>query len=275
MPQPPKSRAGKAQLKKKKLAADKGTRMGRLREANVDASSAFYQERRREIVEMAALTFRERGYTATTIGMIAEKLGTDRASIYYYFGSKQELFREIVREVAQHAVEAAEKIAAGEGTAAEKLREAFQSVLGTYSSSYPYMHVFLQENFPDISEAQDDWGAEAREWARRYYVAIRGMIQQGVDEGSFRLMLPVGVTTMGVLGTVNWAHRWYKPGGSLSPEAIGDGFARMLLDGLMEGRKPAPRAKSQKTEAPRAAAGKAVLSSVRPATTPRPRARTS
>jgi len=37
---------------------------------------------------------------------------------------------------------------------------------------------------------------------------------------------------MGVLGTVNWAHRWYKPGKRLSSTEIGTGFANMLLSGL-------------------------------------------
>lgn len=212
------------------------TRMGRLRQANVDVSSAFYQDRRREIVETAALTFQKHGYVGSTIAMIAERMGTDRASIYYYFGSKQELFREIVRDSAQQAVQAAEAIAASNAPAEAKLRQAFQSVMATYSATYPYMHVFLQENFPAVSEEQDDWSAEPREWAQRYYLAIRSIIQQGVDEGRFHLTLPVGVTTMGVLGTVNWAHRWFKPGGSLSPNKIGEGFALMLLDGLTSRR---------------------------------------
>lgn len=219
-----------------KSKTEGGTRMGRLRQANVDASSAFYQDRRREIVETAALTFQKHGYVGSTIAMIAERMGTDRASIYYYFGSKQELFREIVRDSAQQAVQAAEAIAASDAPAEAKLRQAFQSVMATYSATYPYMHVFLQENFPAVTEEQDDWSAEPREWALRYYEAIRSIIQQGVDEGRFHLTLPVGVTTMGVLGTVNWAHRWFKPGGSLSPNKIGEGFALMLIDGLTSRR---------------------------------------
>lgn len=216
------------------------TRMGQRRAIKTDASSPFYRERRKEIVDAAAATFQERGYGATTIAAIAEKLDTDRATLYYYFGSKQELFREVVREVAKDAVEAAEAIAAKALPAEEKLREAFQSVLETYSTSYPYMHVFLQENFPDVQAPADDWHLEARGWAKRYYLAIRRIVQQGVDEGSFHLTLPLSVTTMGVLGTVNWAHRWYRPGRALSPKGIGDGFSRMLLKGLTSPEEPGP-----------------------------------
>ena len=209
------------------------TKIGKRREANADASSAFYQERRKAIVDAAAEAFQERGYEATTLGIVAEKLKTDRASLYYYFGSKQQLFREIVREAAVNSVEVAERIASQDMPARQKLIEAFSTVMASYSSTYPYMHVFLQENFPSVSAIEDEWNHEAREWARRYYFAIRSIIQQGVDEGAFRLTLPVSLATMGVIGMVNWAHRWFKPGGSLKPEEIGEGFADMILNGMI------------------------------------------
>lgn len=240
MPSPKTGR--KAAIREKKIPAAQ-TRMGRLRESNTDTSSAFYQERRREIVDAAAQVFREHGFMASNFGMIADKLGTDRASIYYYFGSKKELFQEVVREVADQTVRTAEAIAARDARAPEKLREAFQAVMKTYSSSYPYMHVFLQENLSEPATVEDDWRAEGLQWTTRYYDAIRRIIQQGVDEGSLQANLPVGLMTMGVLGTVNWAHRWYRPGGALSPEAIADGFAQMLIDGMAAGRAaPAPTA---------------------------------
>ena len=134
----------------------------------------------------------------------------------------------------------AEAIVAKEGPADDKLRQAFEAVLETYSSPYPYMHVFLQESFPIIPTSTDAWDNESRNWGRRYYLAIRRIIQQGVDEGLFHPTLPVAVTTMGVLGTVNWAYRWYKPGGRLPPAAIAEGFAHMLLKGLMSAPKSKP-----------------------------------
>ncbi len=223
--------------KKKKPVAT--TRMGRLRESNTDTSSAFYQERRQAIIEAAAQVFSERGFAASNFGMIAEKLGTDRASIYYYFGSKQDLFQEVVREVAQHAIETAEQISEGPGTAPEKLSRAFEAVLRTYSASYPFMHVFLQENLSAQAVDRESWQVEGLGWAERYYYAIRRILQQGVDEGTLQLPLSTGLATMAVLGMVNWAHRWYRPGGKSSPEVIGEGFVNMLLDGIAIRRRPA------------------------------------
>lgn len=209
------------------------TKIGKRRRKKLDKSSEFYRERRAEIVKAAADTFQERGYDGTTLSIIAEKLNADRASLYYYFASKQDLFREIVREAAHSSVTSAEEIAKKDWPADKKLIAAFETVMQNYETSYPYMHVFLQENFPSLTASEDSWISETREWATRYYHAIRSIIQQGEEEGTFKLPLPVGVTTMGVLGTVNWAHRWYKPGGKLSSAEIGNGFAEMLLKGLV------------------------------------------
>jgi len=118
------------------------------------AAALFIGSDSRLLWTPAVRAFQVRGYEATSIRVIAEKLNTDRASIYYYFGSKQELFRAIVRDVAQKRVKAAEIIAAKEASAEKKLREAFQSVLETYSSSYPYMHVFHRENIPVVRESR-------------------------------------------------------------------------------------------------------------------------
>lgn len=209
------------------------TRIGHRRAANAKESSEFYQERRKEIFQTAAQVFEERGYQATTIADIAEKLGTDRASLYYYVGSKQELFQQVVREAASSNVLAIEALAASKRAAGEKLRLAFTTLMESYSSAYPYIHVFLQEKFPTLSNEEDDWAQESKGWSDRYYKAMRKIIKQGVADGEFSVTLPVGLVTMAVIGTINWAHRWYRPGGKLPPEQIGDGFAEILLKGLI------------------------------------------
>ena len=211
---------------------EKKTKIGRRRAANARESSEFYQERRKAIFDTAALVFEERGYQATTIADIADRLKTDRASLYYYVGSKKELFHQVVREAAQINVLAIEALAATKQAASEKLRLAFMRLMESYSTSYPYLHLFLQEKFPTLSGERDAWSKEAKDWSDRYYRAMRKIIKQGMDDGEFSIGLPVGLATMAVIGAINWAHRWYRPGGKLPPQQIGDGFAEILLNGL-------------------------------------------
>jgi AcrR family transcriptional regulator len=63
------------------------------------ASSRAEQRRRTEerILAAAARLFVERGYERTTIRGVAQAAGVDAGLVMHYFGSKQELFRQIVQ----------------------------------------------------------------------------------------------------------------------------------------------------------------------------------
>src|SRR5260370_42620783 len=69
-------------------------RRGAAREEGGPGSGA----RRDEIIKAAAHVFRDRGFEATTLRDVAEATDTDRATLYYYVGSKEELLQEIVRQ---------------------------------------------------------------------------------------------------------------------------------------------------------------------------------
>lgn len=209
------------------------TNIGRRRAVNAREGSEFYQERKQEILRAAAQVFQEKGFQAATIGDIADKLGTDRASVYYYVSSKNELLQQVVREATAENVTIIEGIAASDLPTGEKLRRVFVTQMDNYRGSYPYMHVFLQEKFPILRQDNSAWRRELRQWTDRYFLAFQRILEQGVAEGEMELELPVEVTTHALIGMVNWAHRWYKPDGKLSAEEIGAGFAGIALKGLL------------------------------------------
>ena len=115
------------------------TNMGRRRQlAKVDGGPA-YQARREEIIAAAGRVFLEKGYLATSFKDIAEAIGKDRASLYYYFESKQDLFR-----VATGAAVArnASRVEPGNGT---KLRASTMQ-LATASRSFQGVAGLLPAN---------------------------------------------------------------------------------------------------------------------------------
>src|SRR6266851_5116876 len=81
----------------------------RRRKARRDPS-ASYLERRQRLLDAAAQVIKEKGLEATSVNDIAERLGTDRASVYYYYGSKQEIFLALVRHAVEEVVVVAESI---------------------------------------------------------------------------------------------------------------------------------------------------------------------
>jgi len=67
------------------------------------------EEKRREIVRVAAKAFEELGYERTSMLTIAERLRGSKQTLYNYFGSKEELLRAVldfdVSEVANQAMQ--------------------------------------------------------------------------------------------------------------------------------------------------------------------------
>ena len=55
-----------------------------------------YREKQEAIRRAAGKVFHQRGFHATKLNDVAESAGVDRASLYYYVGSKEQLFRDVV-----------------------------------------------------------------------------------------------------------------------------------------------------------------------------------
>jgi len=60
--------------------------------------SNFRDQRRERIISVARSVFFEVGYAGASMSMIAARLGGSKATLYAYFGSKDELFEAIIRE---------------------------------------------------------------------------------------------------------------------------------------------------------------------------------
>jgi TetR/AcrR family transcriptional regulator, cholesterol catabolism regulator len=65
--------------------------LSRKRQRAGQTPSRNYITRRRALIRAAAEVFRIKGLSGTSLHDISEAIGVDRASLYYYFGSKEQL----------------------------------------------------------------------------------------------------------------------------------------------------------------------------------------
>ncbi|MFJ8012199.1 helix-turn-helix domain-containing protein [Streptomyces sp. NPDC096339] len=83
---------------------------------------------REELLSAAAELFTARGYAATTTRSVAERAGMRQATMYHYFGGKEELLAELLEStVAPSLVLARRLLADGEQPAARRLWELCRS----------------------------------------------------------------------------------------------------------------------------------------------------
>ena len=211
------------------------TNMDRRRtSARVQAAPA-YQARRDEIIAAAGQTFLAKGYRSTSFRDIADAVGIDRASLYYYFESKHDLFRVATSTAVARNVDDAEAIARAERDPAQKLTEIVAKLLASYTDTdFPFMFIFLQEDVNHIAGDPDEpWARQMNELTRRYERAVTSILEDGVARGVFVLAGPPRVLTKAIIGMANWTHRWYQSDGALAAAEIADAFAATVLHGIV------------------------------------------
>lgn len=207
--------------------------IGRRRAAARARNGVAYTQRRAEIIAAAVDVFRSKGYLASTLVDVAEAVGVDRASLYFYIGSKEEIFEEVVTDLVQANVVAVEQIAASAQPGALKVRQLITQVMTAYAEHYPFLYVYLQENLSNVPPDRKEWAAQLRVVNRRYETAVTAILQQGIDDGSLRPVANLPVVAFGLMGMVSWTHRWFNPERTpMSAQAIGDTFSNMVLAGL-------------------------------------------
>jgi AcrR family transcriptional regulator len=213
----------------------------RRRHARKDPSLA-YLERRNRLLTAAAEVFKEKGLESASINDIAVRLGNDRASVYYYYGSKQEIFLAIIHHAIVENVAVAESIACSDEPAAARLQRLLQSLLDAYERTYPHIHLYIQEDMRRVTRDGTTSGAELEQLADRYEAAIGRIAREGIASGEFRSDLDPRLLTFGILGAANWTNRWFVPGGRLTGAEIGRTFADLFLQGVRSPRRRTPAA---------------------------------
>jgi len=120
--------------------------MSRRRKTALEDGSDDYLSKRLGLAEIAKQYFKAHGFKATTLAEIGHKAGMDRATVYYYSGSKEELFRECLRVGEDANVAACEQVLEDPNRyPANKLWGIMQKFMSAYDQYYPHMQMYIQE----------------------------------------------------------------------------------------------------------------------------------
>lgn len=213
--------------------SDKTSGIGKRRKAAKEESSDAYKRRRREIAEAAVRVFDRLGLQGASISAVAAELGIDRASVYYYISSKEELFDEVLRAVAERNSQIATDIAASPLPAPDKLRNLIVAIMESYGEHYPLLFIYIRENLSRVSGTRSKWSSDMRQVNRIIENAFIEIIEEGYADGTLRDVGPPRIVAYGMLGVVGWTHRWFRP--ETSPHTareIGETYANMMVSGM-------------------------------------------
>jgi AcrR family transcriptional regulator len=209
--------------------------IARRRKAAFAEGGAEYKAKRHELVQVAVKLFKERGYKSTSLNDIAKSAGLDRATLYYYVASKEQLFQEAVQGVLDANLREAERLLkiATLGPR-EKLELLFERLMASYEENYPHTYVYIQEQMQHVEAESTPWERDMVQQTKRFKRIVTLLLKEGTSAGAFREDVSVELAANMLFGMFNWTHRWHRPGGKLSPRLIAEAFCKVFFDGMQD-----------------------------------------
>lgn len=185
--------------------------------------------KRDAVLHTAAQIFNEKGYHATSLDEVAERLQITKPTLYYYIKSKDDiLFLCVCRglELMQAAILEVERSG---GSAHDKMIAAMRQYAAIVTMDFGMCLIRVGE---------DPLPPESRKKLRQMKGAIdqefRDLIMQGMAEGTMVDCDPK-LAAFAIAGALSWIGRWYHPDGPHTPEQIAEQFINLMMFGI---RKP-------------------------------------
>ncbi|MGI6318523.1 MAG: TetR/AcrR family transcriptional regulator [Firmicutes bacterium] len=183
------------------------------------------KNKRDDILYEAGKLFRRKGFNGTSMQDIASEVGILKGSIYYYFNSKDEIFREVLNKGISPVLKKAELIKSKNLPPDKKLRELIKDHIHYIMDNNYSLVLFFQEK-ENISANQTKQYVESR---NKYEKIFKDVLNEGIKQGVFP-PVNVSLTVFAILGMCNWIIQWYNPSGPSSHDEIIEHMVYLICD---------------------------------------------
>lgn len=185
-----------------------------------------YREKRQKILDCAARLFSRKGYEKASVEEIAAELNLNKASLYYYIKSKNEILYYIQEQAIAQANEALEKILELDMNPVEKLEAAIKSHVRIITRCH-IMNILKDHEFVLSRKSRKKLVSRRDAFERNF----NRIVQDGVESGAFDC-LNWKMSAKAALSAINRIPAWYSPRGELSPDEIGEAMVDFILKGF-------------------------------------------
>jgi len=184
-------------------------------------------EKKRGILDAASRVFRRKGLHATGMRDIAAELGMAVGNLYYYFKDKEELLAFVQEDTLAGLLEMAARTRQGDLRADARLFLLIEGHVVRLNEETPGSLAHLE-----VEALGGRWRQAVQAQRDEYERAFREILEEGIAAGVFRPTDPK-VSTLAILGAVNWTVKWFRPDGGKSASEIGRECAELLVRGLL------------------------------------------
>lgn len=190
--------------------------------------AAVNLSRREQVIRSAAELFREKGYAASSMRDLAQKLGIEAASLYSHIKSKEEILRNLCFDMASEFRKSLDAVEKQDVSASEKLRLGIIGHIQVMAKDLTASAVFMNEHRHLSQPYLRDFLLLRINYINRF----KTIIEEGIASGEFKETIDKKLAVMTLFSSLNWMPQWYDPVGTIEPVQLGQQLADMLVNGL-------------------------------------------
>jgi len=136
----------------------------------------------REILEAARKRFAYYGFSKVTMDEIAADAGMAKASLYYYFPTKVDLFKSVVALEQDQFISKLEEILHTNSTAAERMKKYVQERLKLFKTFINLAKL----SFQSFQELKPMFGDLQKNFSGREHDLLTAIIRDGIEKGELK-----------------------------------------------------------------------------------------
>lgn len=183
---------------------------------------------KQRIIETALDLFQEKGYHGVSVDEIVDKAGTSKGGFYHNFKSKDALLYEIHDVFISFVLKESKIVYSQHDDPIEKVSAVLFAFTNVFDLYQRHITVFYDES----AYLPHDYKIIINEKRREYRKLIEQVIEDGKKSGHFRPEISTTITTMAIIGLVNWTYKWYRQNGELTMQQITNYFNDIILRGI-------------------------------------------
>src|ERR1700754_2953118 len=174
--------------------------------------------RKEQVIRRAAELFREKGYVASSMRDLAQKLGIEAASLYSHIRSKEEILHNICFEMAAEFRKSLEEVEKQKGLrASEKLNLGITGHVKVMARDLTASAVFMNEHRHLSQPYLRDFLLLRINYINRF----KAIIEEGMRTAEFKDSIDKKLAVMTLFSSLNWMPMWYDPDSAIDPAQLG------------------------------------------------------
>lgn len=181
---------------------------------------------REQVLAVAVKVFNDHGYDATSVADLTAALGLTKSALYHHFDSKSAILELALNDALDGLEQVVDDAVAQHPLAADRLRSIVRGAVRVLTEKLPSVTLLLRVR--GNSEVETTALRRRRDFDQR----VTAIVAEAQREGLIRDDVDAAVATRLIFGMINSVVEWYRPGGPVDPDELGEDILRVSLDGL-------------------------------------------